>query len=248
MDPREYELMYRVEDQHWWYRGMESITCALIDDRIRPTSRLNILDAGCGTGAAMTTYLAEYGDVTGVDFHPQALEFCRKRNARRLACASVLDLPFDSASFDLVTSFDVLYERGVSSELTALREFARVLTDAGRVLLRLPAYDWLRGEHDRRVHTNRRYTKRGVRSLLEESGFIVEHLSHANMLLFPLAVIKRLGERIFPPREGTSDLSLEVGILNPVFKFVLASEAPLVSRTGLPFGLSVVAIGRKRQA
>src|SRR5690606_31541976 len=48
MDPREYELMYRVEDQHWWYRGMESITCALIDDRIRPTSRLNILDAGCG--------------------------------------------------------------------------------------------------------------------------------------------------------------------------------------------------------
>lgn len=248
MDPREYELMYHVEDRHWWYRGMESITRSLLENRICPRGHINILDAGCGTGAAMTTYLAEYGDVTGVDFHPQALTFCRKRNASRLARASVLDLPFAPASFDLVASFDVLYERGVSSELTALREFARVLTDTGRILLRLPAYDWLRGEHDRRVHTSRRYTKGSILSLLEESGFIVEHLSYANMLLFPLAVIKRLGERVFPPRENTSDLSLEVGILNPIFKLILASEAPLVSRFGLPFGLSVVAVGRKRPA
>lgn len=240
--------MHQVEDRHWWYRGMESVTRSLLEKRIRPQRHINILDAGCGTGAAMTTYLAEYGDVTGVDFHPRALDFCRARNARHLARASVLDLPFAPASFDLVTSFDVLYERGVSSELTALREFARVLTDAGRVLLRLPAYDWLRGEHDRRVHTSRRYTKGSVRSLLEGSGFIVEHLSYANMFLFPLAVLKRFGERIIPARENTSDLSLEVGILNPIFKFILASEAPLVSRIGLPFGLSVVAIGRKRQA
>jgi SAM-dependent methyltransferase len=247
MDPREYELMYLVEDRHWWYRGMETITRSLLKNRIHPNRRIDILDAGCGTGAAMTTYLAEYGDVTGVDFHPRALDFCLKRNARRLARASVLDLPFAPASFDLVASFDVLYERGVSSELTALREFARVLTNAGRVLLRLPAYDWLRGAHDRRVHTSRRYTKRSVKSLLEGSGFIVEHLSYANMFLFPLAAIKRLGERIFPPRETASDLSLEAGILNPVFRFILASEAPLVSRIGLPFGLSVVAVGRKRQ-
>lgn len=248
MDPREYELMYHVEDRHWWYRGMASITRSLLENRIHPRRPITILDAGCGTGAAMTTYLAEYGDVTGVDFHPQALTFCRKRNTRRLACASVLDLPFATASFDLVTSFDVLYERGVPSEGNALREFARVLKGAGRVLLRLPAYDWLRGEHDRRVHTSRRYTKGSIRSLLEESGFIVEHLSHANTFLFPLAVIKRLGERLFPPAENTSDLSLEAGILNPVFKFILASEAPFVSGVGLPFGLSVVAVARKRQA
>jgi SAM-dependent methyltransferase len=240
--------MYLVEDRHWWYHGMESITRSLIERWVHPRARLKILDAGCGTGAAMTTYLAEYGDVTGVDLYPQALDFCRRRNARHLARASVLDLPFAPASFDLVTSFDVLYERGVSSEMIALREFARVLTDAGRVLLRLPAYDWLRGEHDRRVHTSRRYTKGSVKSLLEGSGFIVEHLSYANMFLFPFAVLKRLGERLFPPREERSDLSLEVGILNPVFKFILASEAPLASRIGLPYGLSVVAIGRKCQS
>ena len=237
--------MYRVEDHHWWYKGMAAITRAMLNRWVQnPTPR--ILDAGCGTGAAMTTHLAEYGKVTGVDLYPQALEFCRKRNAPRLARASILNLPFASASFDLVTSFDVLYERAVSNESTALDEFFRVLSAGGYILLRLPAYDWLRGQHDKRVHTNRRYTKKLVKELLEKSGFAVEHLSYANTFLFPLAVAKRLSERIFPPKENYSDLSLNVGRLNAILKNVLASEAPFAAQTSLPYGLSVFAVGGKR--
>ena len=245
MDPREYELMYRVEDRHWWYRGMASITKAVIERWVKPAVPIKILDAGCGTGAAMTTYLAEYGEVTGVDLYPQALEFSRKRNASRLSRASVLDLPFASASFDFVTSFDVLYERGVSDEAKALREFGRVLQNSGKVFLRLPAYDWLRGRHDVRVHTNRRYTKGLVRRLLEANGFIVEHISYANTILFPLALLKRLGERFGWFGEDDSDLSMDAGSLNGILEFILASEAGLVSRVGLPYGLSVVAVARK---
>lgn len=236
--------MYQVEDCHWWYQGMESITRAILERWIHsPTQR--ILDAGCGTGAAMTTYLAEYGQVTGVDLFPQALEFCRRRNAPRLSRASVLSLPFAPASFELVTSFDVLYERAVSSEATALTEIFRVLTPAGRILLRLPAYEWLRGQHDKSVHTNHRYTKKLVKELLEQSGFIVEHLSYANTWLFPLAAIKRLSERIFPPKDNQSDLALNAGVFNNFFKFILASEAPFAAHIGLPYGLSVIAVGRK---
>ena len=245
MDPREYELMYRVEDHHWWYRGMASITRAVIQRWVKPETSLKILDAGCGTGAAMTTYLADYGEVTGVDLYPQALEFSRKRNARHLARASVLDLPFAPASFDLVTSFDVLYERGVSDEIRALNEFARVLTKSGRVLLRLPAYDWLRGQHDARVHTNRRYTKGLVRNLLEQSGFFPEHISYANTFLFPLAVLKRLSERFSPLKEEQSDLSMDAGWLKGIFETILASESFFISRFGMPYGLSVMAVARK---
>jgi SAM-dependent methyltransferase len=237
--------MYNAESGHWWYRGMEVITRSLIERRIQPSHRLRILDAGCGTGAAMTTFLADFGEVTGVDLYPQALEFCRRRNASRLARASVLDLPFAAASFELVTSFDVLYERAVADDVTAVREFARVLTASGRVLLRLPAYDWLRGQHDERVHTERRYTKKRVRDLFAQAGFVLEHISHANTFLFPLAVMKRFAERFLPSKGNGSDLTLDTGMFNPLFRSILASEAPLIARSGLPFGLSVVAIGRK---
>lgn len=236
--------MYHVEDHHWWYRGMATITKRLINQHIQPASKIKILDAGCGTGAAMTTYLKEYGEVTGIDLYPQALGYCRKRNAKLLACASVLDLPLATASFDLVTSFDVLYEKGVMHEIKALKEFFRVLNSQGKLLIRLPAYDWLRGSHDEQVHTNRRYTKKLVKDLLEQSGFIVEHISYANTFLFPLAVMKRLSEKIFHSKTQ-SDLTLDTGIFNEIFKHILASEAGIISKIGMPYGLSVIVVARK---
>ncbi len=237
--------MYQVEDSHWWYQGMASVTRAILNRRNQLNENLRILDAGCGTGAAMTTYLAEYGNVTGIDLYPQALDFCRKRNASRLARASVLNLPFAPASFDLITSFDVLYERAVPSDVTALQEFARILSPSGRVLLRLPAYDWLRGQHDRQVHTNKRYTVSLVKELFKVSGLILEHISYANTFLFPIAVIKRISEKLLPQKEATSDLTLKAGIFNKVLQNILAAEAPFVANTGLPYGLSVIAMGRK---
>jgi SAM-dependent methyltransferase len=245
LDPREYEIMFHAEEHHWWYRGMEAITRALLDRWVPAGMPLRILDAGCGTGGAMSGFLARYGEVTGVDIFPAALTYCHRRNAERIACASVLELPLDSDSFDLVTSFDVLYERAVADEGRALGEFFRVLLPGGRLLLRLPAYNWLRGQHDRQVHTNRRYTREMVKELLEKSNFAIEHITYANTILFPLALIKRLGERIFPPRQARSDLTLNTTAYNRAFTRILASEAFLASRVGLPFGLSVFAIARK---
>lgn len=245
MDPREYEIMFHAEDGHWWYRGMESITRALLNRWLPTNSTHRILDAGCGTGGAMTGFLADYGQVTGMDLYPAALAFCRKRHAQHIACASILDLPLDSASFDVVTCFDVLYERGVIDELKALREFSRVLLPHGWLFLRLPAYDWLRGKHDEQVHTHRRYTKGLVRELLEKSGFAVEHITYVNTILFPLAVVKRVGEKFLPAREIQSDLTLDTTVYNRIFERLLAGEAFWASRISLPYGLSVMAVARK---
>jgi SAM-dependent methyltransferase len=244
MDPHEYGLMYRVEDSHWWYRGMASISCALLDRRYGRGGSLRILDAGCGTGAAMTSYLARYGRVWGMDVEAEALRFCRRRGAGRLARASVARLPYADGSFDLAVSFDVLCEQAVPSDLGALQEIRRVLAAGGRLLIRLPAYRWMRRGHDEVVRAERRYTRRGLEILLRESGFRVEQISYANAILLPAAILKTLGERLLraPPR---SDLNLNAGIFNPLLRFLLSAEAPWVARTGLPFGLSVVGTGSK---
>jgi len=245
MEPQEYRLMFEVELHHWWYLGMEKITRALLNKWRSHTPDISILDAGCGTGAAMSSFLTDYGNVTGVDVSPLALGFCQTRNLKRLVLASVSVIPFQSDSFDLVTSFDVLYERTVPSDLAAVTEFFRVLRPGGFVLLRLPAYDWLRGQHDLTVHTARRYTVSQVTRLLTDSGFSLLHISYANTFLFPLAVAKRLLERIRPHTPVSSDLSVKVGVFNELFKRILGSEAFFVSGIGLPFGLSVIALAQK---
>lgn len=225
---------------------MEAITRALLNRWLPTDSLRKILDAGCGTGGAMMGFLSDYGQVTGVDLYPSALAFCRKRHAERIACASVLDLPLVSGSFDVVTCFDVLYERGVIDEDRALHEFFRVLLPNGQLFMRLPAYNWLRGRHDEQVHTHRRYTKRLVRKLLESSGFVVEHITYANTILFPLAVLKRLGEKLLSNREVRSDLTVNTNAYNRLLIRLLSSEAVWAARIGLPYGLSVMAVARKR--
>lgn len=245
MDPQEYEIMYEVEQHYWWYRGMEAITRAILERWYLPGANLSILDAGCGTGAAMTSYLSEYGTVTGCDISEIALAFCQSRKARRLAQASVTHLPFGPKCFDLITSFDVLYEQGVTDDAASLSEFARVLVKGGRLLLRLPAYDWLRGQHDIGIHTARRYTASQVKKLLQAGGFSIEQVSYANTLLFPAALAKRMAERFWPPAVQKSDLTIDTGPLNRLLQHILSLEAPLVSYAGMPFGLSVVATGRK---
>ncbi|MFC1740453.1 class I SAM-dependent methyltransferase [Pseudomonadota bacterium] len=244
MELKEYEVMYRVEDTHWWYHGMKAITCGVLDRFVGSGQDLDILDAGCGTGAAME-YLINYGQVTGVDFEPLALEFCRQRGLERLHQASVLDMPFNNASFDLVTSFDVLCSLDVTEHDAGLREFARVLRPSGHLLLRLPAYRWLRGKHDDAVHIRNRFTRPELRYKLQSAGFRVEHLSYANTTLFPLAAIKRLCERIVPYSQTGSDLTISTAFLNTLFHRVLAAESPFIRTIGLPFGLTVIALARK---
>jgi SAM-dependent methyltransferase len=243
MDASEYTTMYEVEDRHWWYAGMRAITSALLDE-YTDLRQATILDAGCGTGANLLL-LNRYGTAHGIDIEPAALALCRQRALPRLEQASVSALPFASASFDLLTSFEVLYHLDVSNDQTALNEFARVLKHGGWLLLRLPAHDWLRGRHDVAVHTRHRYTTAEVRRKVEASGFRVVRLSYANCLLFPLALAKRVTEKLLPRSAGSDVGPPPPG--NRVLAALLGLEAVWLRRWSLPWGLTVVCLARKTE-
>lgn len=247
MEPNEYRTMFKVETQHWWYVGMRQITVALLRQRYPGQPGLHILDAGCGTGGMMLA-LAPFGAVTGCDRSPLALQLCRQRGLTRLYQGDVLRLPFDNGRFDLITSFDVLYHQQVADVPTALAEFYRVLKPGGRLFLRLPAYDWLRGHHDTVIHTARRFTAAALRDTLIASQFQVEKLSYANSLLFPLALAKRLVERLRPPDGESSDISINPPWQDWLFARFLFAESRWLARSSLPFGLTVVAIAQKPDA
>lgn len=245
-----YDLTFRLEDRLWWYLGMRRVMAALLP---APTGRWDVLDAGCGTGGT-TAWLARYGRVVGIDRAPEALALARSRQLARLVRGSVDRLPFADASFDLLASFDVIYHRAVDDR-AALAEFHRVLRPGGLALIRLPAYDRLRGAHDRAVHTRHRYTAAELAGLLGAAGFRVERISYANTLLFPAALARRLGESraadssARAPRESgatTGDFWEPPAALNRLLELPLALEAALIRRgLALPFGLSVVALARK---
>src|SRR5690606_4903565 len=102
--PSEYEVMYRVEDNHWWYDALRGV----VGDALRKHGRGHgrLLDAGCGTGANLAQLAGGY-DAVGIDAAVDAIRFCRQRGLERTAAASVTDLPFPDDYFDVVISCDV---------------------------------------------------------------------------------------------------------------------------------------------
>lgn len=240
---------YALEDNFWWFEGMRRIGRAFLDPIYPPGGQLDILDVGCGTGANLHRLLSRYGRPVGLDFAREAVRFVRSRGSSDVVQASADAIPFADASFDLVTAFGVICQLGVRSDLAVLDECYRVLRPGGRVLVRVPAYELLRAQHDRLGETRHRYRRGELRGVMARTGFVVEKCTHANMLLFPPAAAKRLSERVRPPRDPqASDLRPLPVPVNAACRCLLSFEARLIGRFDLPYGLSVMALGRKPRA
>jgi SAM-dependent methyltransferase len=93
-----------------------------------------LLDIGCGTGYVANLYASGGANVTAVDIADRSVQLTRKRlelNGLRadVRQANAEQLPFDDASFDVVTSFGVLHHTPDTAR--ALREVHRVLRPGG---------------------------------------------------------------------------------------------------------------------
>ncbi len=245
MEPAEYDYMFQLEDSLWWYVGMRRIVFNLLRRHLGTgTGTLRILDAGCGTGGSLPL-LERFGQVSAFDSYPKAAALCLTRRRGRILVASVDALPFADASFDLVTSFDVIYQLPAPSEERALSEMARVLKPGGSALVREPAYQALYGPHDVTVGGMRRYTAAEVVAKMTKAGLQPVWTSYANTLLFPIAAARRLLAKLRRDGKQGSDVRPLPAPLNRALTAVLSLEAEILKRTRLPFGLSVIALARK---
>ena len=237
--------MFLLEDTLWWYQGQRRIAASLLERYLPRQAHNRILDCGAGTGGALSL-LGCWGEVTCLEYSEYGVDLHRRRQDKRLVHSSAAAMPFRDASFDLVTVFDVLYSLDTADETLALSEVARVLAPGGRLLWREPAFQFLYGPHDRVTHGKRRYTKSDLAERLGRAGLHPLRLSYANTLLFPVATLKRLLARRGPEsNDEQSDVRQVREPLNTVLAMVLSLEAPLVSRFGLPVGLSVLTMAAK---
>jgi SAM-dependent methyltransferase len=187
--------------------------------------------------------------VVGLDYAGAGLAFAQERGAALLVRGTATALPFPAASFDLITSFEVLDE--LPDDHLGFDEIARVLRPGGRVLLRLPALEILRSRHDRAMQTARRTTVPALAAKLRASGLVIERTTYANsLLLAPIAAV-RLARR-FLPGEGArgSDvrpLPPALGWIEDILYGCLATEARYLARprARLPLGVSALCLAQK---
>lgn len=244
MLPREYRVMFEIEQEYWWYRGLRVLVQELLARYANPDGSTRILDAGCGTGKNLELF-CERGDARGIDISEHAIEFCRMRGipSARTLVASILEVPFPDEFFDLAFSFDVICN--IRDDVAAFAEIRRTLKPNGLVIAQMPAFQWLWSAHDVAVGHKYRYTENALRAKIERAGLNVEKLTYLNTALFPWIALLRFARRPAADGDDTSDLTPLPHAVNAGLTRLFSAEMRRALDHHLPYGISLLAIARR---
>ena len=138
-----------------------------------------ILDCGCGGGANIAKLLKEHPDamVTGVDYSDVSVGKSREVNKSAIDAgrceiieASVSELPFENARFDVVTAFETVYFWQDLDK--CFGEVFRVLKPGGKFLICNECGGAPKDEKWTRIVDGMRvYDENALRAALKNSGF-----------------------------------------------------------------------------
>jgi SAM-dependent methyltransferase len=238
------EATARAEREHFWFRGFRRFVTPVLEQVARDRAPLRILDCGCGTGNNLAL-LRRSGRACGIDITWSGLAYAHRGGERRVARASAASLPFPTETFDLVTSFDVLYAFDDQLERAALDEAFRVLRPGGHLLVNVAALKALVGNHSVLGGEVRRYSRTELRDHLARTGFEVRRITYTNFSLLPIVATVRLLQRVAGHRESDRELAVPVSPVNAALSGALAVEAAALKLVNMPLGSSLLALARK---
>jgi len=227
---------------HFWMQWrhcllVRALQCAGDDVR-------NALEIGCGHGVAREMLERDLGiPVDGCDLNRTALETA-KPGKGNLFVYNILDQKSSLLGrYDAVLLLDVIEH--IDDDAAFVRAALRHLRSGGIVAVNVPANMMLFSDYDRVAGHVRRYTRHGLRGLLESCGVEIQGIQPWGLLMIPLLLARKTLLRRakqadvirtgFVPPNSLSQLLLH-GMKN--------IETSLPFRT--PFGTSILAWGRLR--
>jgi ubiquinone/menaquinone biosynthesis C-methylase UbiE len=238
------EATARAEREHFWFHGFRRFVGPLIEQAAAHRRDLLSLDCGCGTGNNLAL-LRAYGHAVGIDLTFSGLKYATSRGDHSVAQASATELPFPGETFDLVSSFDVVYALPDDAEKAAFAEMFRVLKPGGHLVLNVAALPALRGNHSVLGGEVRRYTKGRMRWALERAGFSVVRLTYTNFSILPIVAATRWLQRLSGHKESSAEISVPSAPVNAALTAVLAVESMALKVVDMPLGSSVLTLARR---
>ncbi|WP_267394795.1 MULTISPECIES: class I SAM-dependent methyltransferase [unclassified Sphingomonas] len=242
MDRIVYDRMAAHDSTHWWYRARRDILSDYLTRYAALPKPARILEIGCGTGHNLPM-LASFGEVDAIEIDPAARQIASERLGRPVGDAPLPALPgIERGAYDLIAVLDVVEH--IDDDVAALKAMRDCLKPGGKILIAVPAHQWLWSAHDVVNHHHRRYSKASLATAIEAAGLHPRKLTYFNSLLFPLAAAARIAGRL--TGRDDSDDSPPAKPLNTLFETIFRLERHAVGRLPMTPGVSIVTLAEPR--
>lgn len=244
---------FQVEDHSFWFKFRNIIINEIFESYVlRSRKAVRILDLGGGNGFVARNFEKMGHEVHLVEPGVGALN-ARSRGLKNIYMCSVEDIPA-SLMFDIIGLFDVVEH--ISSPVDFLKSAGKHLNEEGRLLITVPAYQFLFSQEDVVAGHYRRYTLMSLKVELERAGFEVCYSSYFfTVLILPILFFRSIPYRLrgheSPQSKPVSvdakrDL-VRKGILGVLIERALEIEQWFIRKWGrLPFGSSLIIVAKKR--
>lgn len=205
---------------------------------IKPHLGKRVLEIGSGTGN-ITKFLLERDLLIASDTERRYLNILQEsfghfRNVRVIPfeLGNNTGAEMKKERIDTIVCINVLEH--VKDDIAALKSLHRILVPEGKIVLLVPAHQFLYGSLDRTLNHFRRYSKKDLEARLEASSFRTLEMRHVNSFGIPGWFLfgKIFGTKLLP----TSPLKI-FDIIVPL----LTVEEKL----RFPFGISLLAVAQK---
>lgn len=238
-----YEELYRHEQKHFWFTSRKNVILRHFKDFVKPEE--SILEIGAGTGDIMRELISKgYKNVAVGEIHASGLKYAKNYGIKQLFQFDVNKSPFKN-HFDVIGAFDV-FEHLDNDDL-ALKNIKQMLKRYGRVIITVPAHNWLWSDIDRQSGHLRRYNSKTLQELLERNSFEILAARGFFASMLPLLYVRTLLNK----KKSNKKLEDRNGFkINPqinwMFKTIMLIENSLIMNIPASFGGSIIIIARKK--
>ena len=231
MNNKTFSRQIKNQERHWWFQARKQIIDQIISN-IKLKKKNNILDFGSGSGVNLNM-LEKYGLVDIHEKNRFARIAIKNKNKKIKNLYSTLKIRKNF--YDLILIADVIEH--VRRPKNLLRNLKKFLKKDGRILITVPAYQFLFSKKDEALGHYRRYNKKILKNELTE--FNIEKISHFNTLLcIPIIIMTLLNK--FLKRDYIKQVETTPNFfINKLCFIIFAAEKYFIKYLNLPFGISL---------
>ncbi len=203
-----------------------------------------VLVIGSGSGEFVAWLAKARADVTAIDISQECIDFTRQTAKKfqvdiKTMVSSIEDFNSDE-KFDIIVATDVIEH--VEDDYNACKKIHSMLASDGRIVITVPALQFLFGHHDEVLGHYRRYSKATLLKL-SKNFFSISHIRYYGFLMIPVALVISRWLRVPYPVQAVGEKSTEPGIISKIIRSIFRFEKNI----SLPLGTSLLMIGNPKE-